>query len=197
MENNPLHTSRLKGYLHSFDFLSSSEIIEFCEEVRAKELKKGEYFITEGKVCKEVVFVVSGILRSYYTDKNGDEFTYCLTFPGTFMTAYTSYITGQKTNENIESIVPSELLYISKDALESLAKKNIKWVHFQKLMAEYQYIELENRVFQLQRQTAGERYKDLILNQPEYIQNIPLQYLASYLGITQRHLSRIRKSTVL
>jgi hypothetical protein len=59
-------------------------------------------------------------------------------------------------------------------------------------MAEQQYIELERRFFQFQKNTAAQRYKELLINQPEYVQNIPLQYLASYLGITQRHLSRIR-----
>lgn len=64
---------------------------------------------------------------------------------------------------------------------------------FLKLIAEQQYLELENRVFQLQKETALQRYTSLLNNHPEFVQEIPLQYLASYLGITQRHLSRIRK----
>jgi len=62
-----------------------------------------------------------------------------------------------------------------------------------KVVAEQQYIELEKRIFKLQKDNASKRYADLIKHQPEYILKIPLQYLASYLGITQRHLSRIRK----
>ncbi|MNU79669.1 hypothetical protein D3C71_692840 [compost metagenome] len=68
---------------------------------------------------------------------------------------------------------------------------------FLKIIAEQQYLELEARVFQLQRDSAQERYQSLIDNQPEYIQQISGQYLASYLGITQRHLIRIRKQIVL
>ena len=67
------------------------------------------------------------------------------------------------------------------------------WIKFLKIVAEQQYIELEKRIFQLQKNNAFERYSDLLKNHPEYLQNIPLQYLASYLGITQRHLSRIRR----
>jgi ribosomal protein L10 len=58
-------------------------------------------------------------------------------------------------------------------------------------------MELETRFFQLQRDSAAQRYSTLLTNHPDYIQNIPLQYLASYLGITQRHLSRIRKEITL
>ncbi|MNT99762.1 hypothetical protein D3C72_2426980 [compost metagenome] len=60
------------------------------------------------------------------------------------------------------------------------------------MIAEQQYLELEKRIFQLQKETALQRYTVLLRDQPEFVQQIPLQYLASYLGITQRHLSRIR-----
>lgn len=60
------------------------------------------------------------------------------------------------------------------------------------MIAEEQYLELEKRVFQLQKETASQRYANLIKDHPEFIQQLPLHYLASYLGITQRHLSRIR-----
>ncbi|MNL38520.1 hypothetical protein D3C87_1607400 [compost metagenome] len=65
------------------------------------------------------------------------------------------------------------------------------------MIAEQQYLELENRLFLFQKEKAKERYIDLLKNQPLYVQQIPLQYLASYLGITPRHLSRLRKEIVL
>ena len=109
------------------------------------------------------------------------------------MTAYSSFITGQNTVENIQAITDVELLIIPKSTIDDLVKENANWIKFLKIVAEQQYIELEKRIFQLQKNSALQRYRDLITNQPEYIQHIPLQYLASYLGITQRHLSRIRK----
>ncbi len=63
-----------------------------------------------------------------------------------------------------------------------------------KILTEYEYIELERRIFMLQKETAENKYLDLIKNQPLLVKEIPLNYLASYLGITQRHLSRIRKT---
>ena len=70
------------------------------------------------------------------------------------------------------------------------------WIKVQKYFAEQMYIELERRIFSYQKEKAKERYQQLIEKYPEYIEQIPLQYLASYLNITPRHLSRIRSELV-
>ena len=183
----------IKEYLQSFNILTDDEIEHFVNLTTQKTIVKGDYFIRESETCKEVAFILSGIFRSYYILSNGEQITYCITFPHTFITAYSSFITGQGTPENIQALTPVELMLVSKDNLDQLASKNNNWMKLLKVMAEQQYIELEKRIFQLQATNAAQRYRDLINNQPEYIQEIPLQYLASFLGITQRHLSRIRK----
>lgn len=180
-------------FLKSFNTLSESEINEFVASTRSLHLNKSDYYIQEGETCKSVAFVLSGILRSYYSTDKGDDITYCITFPNNFMTAYSSLLTNQATQENIQAITETELLIIPKEKIDQLESSSINWVHFQKTIAEQQYIELEKRLFQLQGSNASKRYSDLIKNQPKYIQHIPLHYLASYLGVTQRHLSRIRK----
>ena len=180
-------------YLKSFNLLTDTEIEDFIELTTHKKLKKGEYFIKEGETCKQVTFVLSGGLRSYYISDTFEDITYCISFPNNFMSAYSSYLTEQPTEENIQAITQTELLIIRKDQAEKLAQQNPKWIIFLKIIAEQQYIELEKRIFQLQRSKAAKRYADMIKYQPKFIQKIPLQYLASYLGISQRHLSRIRK----
>ena len=67
------------------------------------------------------------------------------------------------------------------------------WLKFSRFVAEQSYIEMENRLLAIQMEPAKKRYEDLIENHPDYLQNVPLKYLASFLGITQRHLSRLRK----
>lgn len=113
------------------------------------------------------------------------------------MTAYSSYLTNEPTQENIQAITPTELLIIPKEKTEALVSKNSNWIFFLKVIAEQQYIELEKRTFQLLGNNATKRYADLLKNQPNYLKSIPLQYLASYLGVSQRHLSRIRKEIAL
>ena len=183
----------IKNYLQSFNILTDKEIENFIKSCTKKDLKKTDYFIREGDICREVAFILSGTLRSYYVTNKGEEITYCITFPNNLMTAYSSFITGQSTEENMQAITSVELMVIPKNKINELASENHNWMKFLKIIAEQQYVELEKRIFQLQKNNALQRYNDLIINQPKYIQNIPLQYLASYLGITQRHLSRIRK----
>ncbi|MGY5354239.1 Crp/Fnr family transcriptional regulator [Wenyingzhuangia sp. IMCC45467] len=185
--------SPLKKFLNSFNILNDDEIDDFINAATTKHLDKFDYYIKEGETCTSVAFVLSGLLRSYYTSNKGEDITYCITFPNNFMNAYSSFLTHQPTQENIQAITETELLIISKEKIEQLAHNNHHWTLFQKTISEQQYIELEKRIFSLQGSNAAKRYEDLIKNQPQYIQNIPLQYLASYLGVTQRHLSRIRK----
>ena len=184
----------MRSYFKSFNILTDDEIEDFIELSATRNLKKADYFIREGETCKDVAFVLAGTLRSYYVTEKGEEITYCITFPNNLITAYSSFITGQSTPENIQAISAVEIMVVRKDTIDDLALKNPNWVKFLKVVAEQQYVELEKRIFQLQKSNAAQRYSNLLKNQSAFIQHIPLQYLASYLGITQRHLSRIRKA---
>lgn len=184
----------MREYLQSFNILSEDEINLLERKLIHKKLKKGDFFIQEGYICKEVAFVVSGIFRSYYYSSSGEEVTYCFTFSNSFAGAYSSLLEQKKTVENIQALTDSVLLTISRDDILRLEKSSYNWLKFFKLIAEHEYIAMEKRVFMLQKETAETRYRDLLANQPEFLQLIPLSYLSSYLGITQRHLSRIRKS---
>ncbi|MBB5645249.1 Crp/Fnr family transcriptional regulator [Pedobacter cryoconitis] len=186
----------ISDFLKNFGILTTAEIEDFLHLGTIRNLQKGEFFISEGKSCKEVAFIKSGILRSFFTPESGEEITYCITFPNTLMTAYSSFITSLPTLENIQAVAPCELLIIKKAAIDQLSKSSLNWVTFFKIIAEQQYIELEKRLFLFQKEKAKKRYMDLLENQPAYVQQIPLQYLASYLGITPRHLSRLRKEIV-
>lgn len=186
---------QLKSFLAQFNLFTEAEIDEAILLFSGRSLKKGDYFVREGEKCSEVAFIETGVFRSYYLPLNGNEMTYCFRFPGDMMAAYSSFITGKGSVEYIQALSDGELLIIPKEKIERLLAKS-SWIHFLKIMAEQQYLELEGRIFQLQKDSALERYENLLEHQPEYIRQIPLQYLASYLGITQRHLSRIRKQLV-
>ncbi len=184
----------MKDYLKSFNILTDDDIDLFESKVNRKYLKKGDFFIKEGKISQEVAFVVSGLFRSFYYSSSGEEVTYCFTFSGFFISAYSSFISQTKTVENIQALTDIELYSISRNEILKLEQSSSNWLRFFKFIAEQEYIKMEKRIFLLQRETAEKRYEDLLANQPEFLQLIPLNYLSSYLGITQRHLSRIRKS---
>ena len=184
----------MRNYLKSFNILTDDEIDLFESKVTYKKLDKGDFFIKEGKTCKEVAFVISGLFRSFYYSSSEEEITYCFTFSNSFVCAYSSFLSQTKTAENIQALTDIELLIISRDEILKLEKSNTNWLRFFKIIAEQEYIKMEKRIFILQKGNAEKRYEDLLTNQPELLQLIPLNYLSSYLGITQRHLSRIRKS---
>jgi len=183
----------MRDYLKSFNILSDDEIDLFESKLIRKTLKKGDYFIKEGRTSKEVGFVVSGLFRSFYYSSSEEEVTYCFAFSNSFVSAYSSFLTQTKTMENIQALTSVELLTISRNEILKLENSSANWLRFSKLIAEQEYIKMEKRIFILQKESAEKRYEDLLTNEPQYLQLIPLNYLSSYLGITQRHLSRIRK----
>jgi len=182
----------MREYLETFNLFNSQEIEEFLTISKYRKLKKNDFFIKEGEVCNNLSFLKSGIFRSFYYSNSGDQITYCFTFSNSLLMAYSSFISGKESKENLQAICASEIISIPKKELESLAKSNSKWLEFLRIIAEQEYVDLENWIFNHQKDKAQQRYLDLITKQPKYIQQIPLQYIASYLGITQRHLSRIR-----
>jgi len=186
----------IAAYFRSFGIFTESEITSVVQLFEFRKLNKGDYFVRENQKCREVAFIQSGVFRSYYTSSQGDDITYCFRFPNELIAAYSSFITGNPSVEAMQALSAVELLVIQKSKLDTLVKESPIWTQFLKIIAEQQYLELEKRVFQLQKETAAQRYASLVKNQPQFILQIPLQYLASYLGITQRHLSRIRKDIV-
>ncbi|WP_407481067.1 Crp/Fnr family transcriptional regulator [Elizabethkingia meningoseptica] len=180
-------------YFNQFGIFTAQEIADLIPLFKARNLNKGDFFAREHEKQSEVAFVQSGIFRSFYTTAAGNDMTYCFRFPNDFIAAYSSFITGAESTESMQALIPAALLVIEKSTITRLEHENPKWSVFLKMMAERQYLELEKRIFQLQKETAAERYNNLLSTQPELIREIPLQYLASYLGITQRHLSRIRQ----
>lgn len=184
----------IKEYLKSFNLLLDKEIDEFIRVAQPKVLKKGDHFIFQGEVCREIGFVNSGLLRSYYYSEKGEDVTTCFYFANTFLTAYSSLISGLPSVESIEAIADVQLISLSKASLNYLENSHANWLKFSKVMAEREYLVLEKRNHMLQSKSAEAKYIDLLTNHSEYLKQIPLKYLASYLGITQRHLSRIRSS---
>ena len=156
-------------------------------------MQKGDFFAQEGKVCKQLGFILSGRLRNYYFDENAVEKTCFFATSDTFITAYTSFITSAPSFENIETIEESHLKVISKPDLETLSSTIPKIHIFRRIMSENMYIIMEKRIHSLQSASALERYEQMIKENPDILLNVPLQYTASFLGITPQHLSRLRK----
>ena len=163
------------------------------DHFHSKKLSKGEIWIHQGSICDEVAFIVRGKLRNYYINDSGEEIT-CFFMPAeNFISSFTSFLTNTPTHENIAALEETELRFISKQDLEKLSDLIPQMQIFRRIIAENLFIIMEKRISMLQSKTAYERYENMLKENQDIIMNVPLQYTASFLGISPQHLSRIRK----
>ncbi|MEN7551496.1 Crp/Fnr family transcriptional regulator [Rapidithrix thailandica] len=186
----------MKELVHEIDTiipLSPEEKERIGHFFSPKVIQKNSFLIKEGQYCNEVFFVKRGMLRVYYSDNNGDEITCYFSRNNEFISSYTSFLTQTPTKENIQALEDCKLFSINRANLEDLSQEIPKIQIFRRVIAENLFIAMERRISMLQSATAQERYERIIKENPKYILNIPQQYIASFLGITPQHLSRLRK----
>jgi CRP-like cAMP-binding protein len=154
-------------------------------------MNKSEYLLKEGKTCRYLYFLEKGALRGYYT-LDGKEITHWFGFEKDFVTSFHSFITQAPAVENIQLMEASILWAISKNTLEELFNQYHDIERLVRIAYEKYYIRLEERFVNAHFKTATERYEDLLQRMPHILERVPLGYVASYLGISQETLSRIR-----
>lgn len=186
----------MKEYFASLNILSPEELNRMDSFLTRREIKKGEFLVEAGNTSKEIAFIKAGVLRSYFIDSEGEEVINCITFEGELMTAFSSFIKQTPTDENIQAILDTRVEVLQKTDLEYLYKISPQWEKLGRILTEMQYLKLEERIISFLKDDATKRYKLLEENNSKYIKHIPLHYIASYLGISVRHLTRIRKSVL-
>jgi CRP-like cAMP-binding protein len=154
-------------------------------------LAKYEFLLQEGKVCRHLYFLEKGALRGFY-NLDGKEITHWFGFENDFVTSFHSFITQEPAVENIQLLEGCILWGISKETLTSLFNRHHEIERLMRIAYEKYYIRLEERFVNAQFKTASERYQDLLLQSPHIVERVPLGCIASYLGISQETLSRIR-----
>lgn len=150
----------------------------------------------EGKIPQYLYFVVSGYMRLFHYNDNGDEITSHINCPPGFITSYFNFINQTKAAENVECITECELLRITKNNLDLITSKSDAFKDFSIWVFQQSIAYNENRSKELATMTAEQRYQKLIDNYPHIIHNVPLQYIASFLGMNAKSLSRIRKQMI-
>ena len=150
----------------------------------------------ENKVPKHLYFITEGFMRLYYKDINGDEVTTLIVSPNQFITSFTNFIHEIKSNENVECITNCEFYKIERSKLVELIDKNENFKKLSLVIFEQSLAITQIRANDFATLTADLRYKKMVEQQPEIIQNVPIQYIASYLGIKPQSLSRIRKQMI-
>lgn len=158
-----------------------------------KKLRKRQYILQEGDVCKQVAFVEKGMLRMYTVDEKGSEHIMQFAFEGWWIADQFSFLTGEPAIYNIDALEDSELLLLSKQAEEQLFKKIPKFERYFRILLQNNLIATQRRLIGSLSQSAEQRYNQLIETCPTIPQRVPQHMMASFLGITPETLSRIRR----
>lgn len=150
----------------------------------------------QDKVPNQFYFIISGFMRLFYLDNKGEEQTTFLCSSNDFIASFSSLINQTKAAENVACITDCELLKISYVDAKQLVQQSEVFRNFFLVTFEKSISLAALRANDLALLSAEQRYQKMIDQQPHFIQHIPLQYIASYLGIKPQSLSRIRKQVI-
>ena len=172
--------------------LSKEDIRTISESFSSITIPKNTMLEVENTSTKYLYFIIDGYVRVFYT-KDGEERTTQINCPSGFITSFQSFITNSKAYDNVQTISECNLLRITKDSLDKLNINVKDWGICGEKIYEQALIYNEDRTRDMILLTAEERYLKLMKTQPDIIQNVSLQYIASYIGIKPESLSRIRR----
>ena len=156
-----------------------------------KEFKKNIHYLKEGETSGDIGFVIEGLFRCYYNIK-GKEITTEFLLPKSIVAGMLSFLSNEPQRENIVALENSKVLTVSRDNLFKLYQKDWKWQQAGRILTELNYIRVEKRGICLQTLNTRERYEEFLERMPGLIDRVPLQYIASYLGMSPETFSRIR-----
>jgi len=168
-------------------------IPEIINSFSSLQLKKNDFFVEEGKVCTYFGFIESGILQ-HSSIVLGEEKTTYLALKNSCVAALKSFLKKTSSRKNIKALSDCTLWVIDCDVFNTLIKKNKAFHTFYFNLIENQIFLIDDYRIDLLTLTPEERYHKLLVNEPNLLQEVPLHYLASFLGISSRHMSRIRKN---
>lgn len=182
----------LRNKIEGMITLSDDEWNLLLPYLQEKTLRKNSLFAREGKVAKEIGFILQGNMRHYYT-KDGEEKTTYFYFENHFVCDYISCITNKPGLLTIECLTDTTMVVFQYDKILACYQQSLNWSNFGRLIAEYLAAGLEDRMSGLLLLTPEERYLQLLKsNKQKILERIPQHLIANYLGITAVSLSRIR-----
>lgn len=189
-------TNILLNLFDSYVKLTESDIEFSTPYFEQDSASKNSIIEEENKVPRYLYFITKGFMRLFYYDNNGDEITTLIVSPNQFVTSFTNFIHELKSNENLECITNCEYFKIARSRLVELIENNENFKKLSLVIFEQSLSITQIRANDFATLTAELRYKKLVEQQPEIIQHVPIQYIASYLGIKPQSLSRIRKQII-
>ena len=184
---------QLINYFKHLFPLDDKECGEIASRLAERKIRRNQFILQDGDVCRHFTFVVSGCFKMFAVDKNGKEHNLQFAAENDWITDLSSFYSEKASTVFIEAIERSEILQIKHDDLLHLYVNYHKFDHNFRVIIEQKYIEIQNRVLQNISSTAEERYITFLQQYQNLSRRLPNTQIASYLGITPEFLSKIRR----
>ncbi|MEW2920639.1 Crp/Fnr family transcriptional regulator [Muricauda sp. ANG21] len=182
---------QIKAYFESNFQMSEADWTIFSSKLNRCNCSKKEILLEVGKTEKYLSFIENGIVRLYVPKEDG-ELTFAFVFQGGFVSAYDSFLTQSPSTYVVETVTDTVLWRLTYQDLQTVYKETDIGNFIGRKASEELFLKKSQRELSLLQDSAEERYLKLFTERPEIIQQIPLKYVASYIGITPQALSRIR-----
>lgn len=187
-----MNTERILQNVSKHIDITKEEQVLFVSLLQPKSIKRRQSILEEGEICKYSSFVNEGCLKAFSVDKDGIEHVLNFACPGWWIADMYSLISHKPAILNIEAIVDTEILMLSRDDQQQLFGRVPKFERFFRILVENSLVANHQRLINNMSLTAEERYLDFLHKYPTLLEFAPLHSIASYLGITPEFLSRIR-----
>ena len=183
---------KLQAFLNQIIYFSDIELNVLVSLFEEKYFKKKTFLAKKGEYSRQIAFVVSGVLRAYYSNNKGEECNKTFFTEDSFVGAYSSLVTGQKNLIDIDCLTDCTLLVADFQSITNLYDQFSKIERLARVLAEQFFVRKEKREIELVTLEAKERYVIFQEEHPQLEQLIPQYHIASYLGVRPTQLSRIR-----
>ncbi len=188
--------TELENYIHTFFGVKQNDVSKIVTFFKPVQLKKGDFFLKTGMSANKLAFVQSGMLREF-VEIEGKEITKWITSRGYFVVDLGSFVFCRSARWNIQALTDCELYLIDFIDYQKIGQAIPKWLELEKMFITKCFSILEERVLQHLSMSAEDRYRQLFQSNKELFNTVPLQYLASMLGMTPETLSSLRKKSMI
>lgn len=193
MQISEYKSQALVAFIQSMLPMPLGKAITIASQFERKTLVKHEFVLQEGKVCNESYFLENGYVRAFAFDPDGNDITFNIFSPPSFVNDISSLFRRVPTKENIQALTECAVWAIPYERLQANFHAMPEFREFGRMMLIMGNTHLKDRMISMIRDTAEERYTSLLRTKPDIFQHVPLKIIASYLGITDTSLSRIRR----
>lgn len=192
-KDNTAFLNYLRHYINDAELHSEQQLSEIANRFRVLTLKKNQFLVDENQVCPYFCYIESGILQHAILVEAEEKTTY-LALRNSVTSSLNSFLNKIPSRKSIKALVDCQLWVIDLENFNHLLANNQLFQQFYFYLIEKQIILIDDYRIDLLTLTPEERYKKLLATEPKLLQEVPLHYLASFLGISNRHMSRIRKN---